>query len=90
MAKKGLAVPDDEGTAEDIAYYKSIEHVNVRGSNAIHGIDYTDRGTCVIYMVDGSRLEYEIPRATFDAFQKAESKGKFFNAEIRNTYAKVN
>lgn len=89
--KKGLGVPDDEATQEDVEYYKSIESVKVKGSSAIHSVDYTDRATLIVYMVDGSKLEYgDVPKTVFDSFQKAESKGKFFNANIRNTYAKVN
>lgn len=94
MKKKGLGVPDSEeddmrATEEDIQ--RHVEHVNVRGSSAIHSVDYTDRATLIVYMSDGSKLEYgDVPKGVYDSFLKAESKGKFFNAHVRNTYAKVN
>lgn len=92
--KKGLGVPDSEeddmrATEDDIKMH--VEHVNIRGSSAIHSVDYTDRAVLIVYMADGSKLEYgDVPKSIFDAFQKAESKGKFFNAYVRNTYDKIN
>jgi lysyl-tRNA synthetase, class II len=37
---------------------------------------------------DGTKYEYAgVPKATYDDLQKAESKGEYFNKNIRGTYA---
>lgn len=82
---KGLGLPT-YGDDDPRSHHE--EKVKVRGSTAIHRIDYTDQEVLVIYMVDGSKLEYgNVPRSVFNEFLKADSKGRFFNLHIRNTYS---
>jgi hypothetical protein len=77
---KSLGTPTEEERS-------GVEKLKVSGSIAIHRIDYTDDDILIVYMNDGSKLEYSgVSRTTFNDFQKAESKGGFFNRQIRNKY----
>lgn len=83
--------PEDERATDEDLETRHVEAVKVPGSSAIHRIDFTDQDVLIIYMNDGSKLEYGgVPKSLFDAFQKAPSKGKFFNAHIRNIYQHLN
>lgn len=71
---------------------KQEERAKVRSSLAIAEVDYIYKNnTLRVYMTDGSILLYgDVPYEVFKAFKEAESKGKFFNAHIRNTFPFLN
>jgi hypothetical protein len=50
------------------------------------GYDDTQRTLYVRFNMNGMYVFHDVPPATYDAFMHADSKGRFFNAEIRNTY----
>lgn len=67
--------------------------VKIRDSWAVQDITYEDDGQRLIVHMQNTtqggnkRLLYSgVSRGVFDAFVKAESKGKFFNSHIRNNY----
>ncbi len=57
-------------------------------STAIHDIDYDIRShRLTVTFVSGRRYIYEgVPQRLYDAFTRAESRGGFFNHEIRDRY----
>lgn len=58
-------------------------------SASISGVGYRRR-TMKVEFSSGRVYEYrKVPRATYDKFLKADSKGKFFNAEIRDKYSEA-
>lgn len=50
------------------------------------GYDDTQRALYVQFNTSGLYVFHDVPPAAHDAFMDAESKGRFFNAEIRTTY----
>src|SRR5687768_6203643 len=58
-----------------------IERYAVDSSN-IKTVGYED-GLCVIEFTNGQIYSYAMPPATFEAFARAESKGRHFNQQIR-------
>src|SRR4051794_8777173 len=57
-------------------------------SSVIAGINYDpDSRTLYLRFVSGRRYRYsDVPAEVGEALMKAESKGSFFNAEIRDAY----
>jgi hypothetical protein len=71
----------------------SKQTVKVRTSWAVQEVTYDDSSqTLTVHMQEGSQgqgkyLRYSpVPLTVFNEFVQAESKGKFFNSRIRNTY----
>lgn len=57
-------------------------------SSALHSVDY-DRSTQELTVVfnDGTSYRYSaVPEHVYDCLSVANSKGRFFNIEIRNHY----
>ncbi|CAN7482590.1 KTSC domain-containing protein [Phenylobacterium sp. LjRoot225] len=57
-------------------------------STAVHAIDYDPRRqTLWVTFVSGERYLYlDVPAEVHQAFLEAESKGRFFQAQIRGRY----
>lgn len=58
-------------------------------STSIRKMDYdaTTRTLSVWFVASGKRYDYEnVPAETYSAFRQAFSKGRFFNAFIRNRF----
>lgn len=58
-------------------------------STSIRKMDYdpTTRTLSVWFVASGKRYDYEnVPSDTYAAFRQAFSKGRFFNAFIRNRF----
>ena len=57
-------------------------------SSVIAAVGYDDarRTLYVRFNASGTYVFHDVPPTAYDAFIHAESKGRFFNAEIRNTY----
>jgi len=67
---------------------KEMEIIPVE-SSYIEAIGYDEsKGTLLVRFRDGSPpyLFVDVPRAIHVAFLAAESKGEYFNAEVRNRY----
>src|SRR5687767_13734539 len=62
-----------------------IERFKVDSSN-LESVGYQD-GVCVVEFKAGHLYAYAMTPEQFERFAKAESKGRYFNAEIRNKYA---
>ena len=58
-------------------------------STAITQITYrTKTRVLYIHMVSGEHLAYEnVPQEVYEEFISAGSKGKYFNANVRNNYS---
>lgn len=59
-----------------------------QSSFAIEHVEYyVTKELLVLYMRDGSILEYSgVPRSVYDGLMGADSKGRFFNFNIRNNF----
>jgi hypothetical protein len=58
---------------QDITYNESVDELTVHMQEGTKG--------------QGKKLVYShVPKKVFEEFQTAESKGRFYNARIRNTY----
>ncbi len=75
---------------------KMVTKVKVTSSWAVQDVTYDDTTkSLTVHMREGTqgqgkRLMYSpVPRHVFDEFLSAESKGRFFNARIRNSYTYV-
>lgn len=55
-------------------------------SGTIKAIGY-ELGTCVVEFHNGSLFAYAMEHRDFEKFSAAESKGRFFNQEIRGRFA---
>jgi KTSC domain len=57
-------------------------------SSVIAAVGYDDaqRTLYVRFNASGMYVFHDVPPAAYDALIHAESKGRFFNAEIRDTY----
>lgn len=71
--------------------------IKTPGSSAVQDISYNNESRIlVVHMAEGPKgrggtLEYAaVPESVFKEFQQAESKGRFFNTRIRNTYNIIN
>jgi hypothetical protein len=63
--------------------------MNTVNSTSISEIGYKRR-TMHVKFLSGKIYEIKkVPRVQFDKFSSAQSKGKFFNKEIKNTYPSV-
>jgi hypothetical protein len=50
------------------------------------GYDHAQRSLYVRFNTSGVYVFHDVPPAAHDAFMQADSKGRYFNAEIRNAY----
>jgi hypothetical protein len=57
-------------------------------STVIRALSYDDvTGTLFVTFVDGDLYAYlGVPRAVFEGFRSARSKGAYFGARVRNAY----
>lgn len=57
-------------------------------SSSIAAIGYNAEERALwVQFVSGRTYRYDdVPQATYEAFLRADSKGRFFNREIRDTY----
>lgn len=64
-----------------------MERVSVSSSN-IRAIGYdSSTSTLEVEFTTGSIYQYhDVPQSEFDAMLNAESKGRYFSANIRNNY----
>ena len=60
-------------------------------SSAIRAINYDGKSSrlVVVFRVTGRYAYLDVPRGVYEAFLHAESKGRFFNDEIRDHYRYV-
>jgi hypothetical protein len=72
---------------------KMVTKVKTHGSWAIQDVTYHEiHEELTIHMQEGTKgqgkkLVYShVPKSVFEEFLKAESKGKFYNSRIRNSY----
>ena len=72
---------------------KTVTKVKIRESWAIQDITFDEKTLILsVHMMEGTKgqgktLRYaDVPKRVFEEFISAESKGKFFNSRIRNTY----
>lgn len=67
-----------------------MERTSVSSSN-LSAIGYDpDAQMLEVEFLDGSVYEYSgVPSSEYDALMNADSKGKYFNANIKKTYAFV-
>ena len=73
-------MPDDtgQGTGYRIVYSRAMQRVW-----AVNDAEAVVRS----YLVSGSQYRYSgLPRATLEAFEAAPSKGRFFDAHIRERF----
>ena len=58
-------------------------------SSALHAVRYNaNRHELAVVFTSGRRYTYlGVPEAIYEALMRAPSKGRFFNAEIRDRYA---
>lgn len=77
--------------AQAMAEYRAIREENVkpksRGrSSFIESVSY-DHGILLVTFASGAVAEYyRVPRNVYEAFEGAESRGQFFNENIRDQY----
>jgi len=70
----------------------SVKLTKVTSSNidAIGFDEYTDDesiGILIVQFINGAKFQYfDVPRQKFDAFLEAESKGKFYIANVMKEY----
>lgn len=50
------------------------------------GYDDTRRRLYVQFLTSGMYVFHDVPATAHDAFMQADSKGRYFNAEIRDAY----
>ena len=55
-------------------------------SEAIASLDYHNRVMTIEFEPGGVYAYYGVPRAVYDAFLAADSKGRFFHAHILERY----
>ena len=60
-------------------------------SSAIRAVDYDGKRSrlLVVFRESGRYAYLNVPKGVYDAFLAAESKGSFFNEEIRDRYRYV-